>query len=123
ASQAGKLAMEMYDKNGDGRVDGNELEQAPALKASLRLLDTDGDGAVSANEIAARVQVWKAMKTSLTGLGCVIKLDDKPLVGATVTFEPEAFLGDEVKPAIGTTNSLGMVGPSIPKEMKTDPKL
>src|SRR5690349_10959169 len=50
ASQAGKLAMEQYDTNKDGKVAGDELEKAPSLKAALKNLDTDGDGAVSAEE-------------------------------------------------------------------------
>ena len=32
ASRAGSLAIETYDKNGDGMVSGDELEHAPALK-------------------------------------------------------------------------------------------
>ena len=35
ASSAGKLAIEQYDKNGDGLISGDELEGAPALKAAL----------------------------------------------------------------------------------------
>ena len=47
----------------------------------------------------------------------------QPLGGAQVTFEPESFLGDEIKPAIGTTNSVGDAAPSIRPEDRSDPKL
>jgi hypothetical protein len=123
ASQAGKLAMEMYDKNGDGKVDGNELENAPALKAALPRLDTNGDGAVSADEVAERVKVWKGMLTGMTSVACHVALNGQPLAGAKVTLEPEAFLGDEIKAAYGTTNQFGDTSLAIPKEQRPDPKL
>jgi hypothetical protein len=122
ASAAGKMAIEMYDKNGDGVISGDELDHAPALKAALGNLDTNGDKAVSAEEVTARVNAWKAMKTGMTSLHCHVTLDGEPLTFATVTFEPESFLGDEIKSAIGTTNPFGDVAPSIPKEQRSSPK-
>jgi hypothetical protein len=122
ASSAGKLAMEQYDKDGDGKVAGAELEAAPALKAAIKNLDTDGDGGVSAAEVSARVNAWKGMETSLVSVPCKVTLDGEPLVGATVTFEPESFLGDDVKHAIGTTTPYGMAAPSVPAEERADPK-
>jgi hypothetical protein len=113
--------MEQYDTNGDGKVAGEELEKAPSLKAALKRLDTDGDGGVSASEVAARVNVWRAMDTALTGAPGKVTLDGQPLAGATVTLEPEAFLGDEIKAAVGTTNYAGLVSPSIPKEQRPNP--
>ena len=43
--------MELYDKNGDGIVSGEELENAPALKAALKNLDTNGDGRLTVDEV------------------------------------------------------------------------
>jgi hypothetical protein len=123
ASQAGKLAMEQYDKNGDGVVSGAELDQAPALKAALKNLDTNGDGGVSAEEVTARVNAWKAMKTGMTSVACQVTLDDQPLPDAKVTLEPESFLGDEIKTAFATTSQFGAASPNIPKEQRPDPKL
>ncbi len=123
ASSAGKLAMEQYDTNQDGKVAGDELEKAPSLKAALKRLDTDGDGGVSADEVAARVNAWKEMKTAMTGVPCKVTLDGQPLAEATVTLEPESFLGDEIKTAAATTNTFGMAGPTIPKEQRPDPTL
>src|ERR1700755_12959 len=91
ASGAGKLAMEQYDTNGDGKVAGDELEKAPSLKAALPRLDSNGDGAVSADEVAARVNAWKDMQTGMTSFSCRVTLDGQPLPGAKVTLEPEAF--------------------------------
>jgi hypothetical protein len=114
--------MEMYDKDRDGKVAGAELDAAPALKAAIKNLDTDGDGGVSAAEVAARVNAWKAMKTGLASAPCKVTLDGEPLVGATVTYDPESFLGDDIKHAIGTTNLYGVTSPSVPAEERPDPK-
>jgi hypothetical protein len=122
ASRAGKLAMEEYDKNGDGKVSGDELDHAPGLKEALPRLDTNGDGAVSADEVTARVNAWKEMKTGLTFVQCRVTLDGEPLGGAKVTFEPEAFLGDEIKTAVGTTNIYGDAMPVIRPEDRPNPK-
>jgi hypothetical protein len=123
ASQAGKLAMEQYDKDGDGKVAGDELENAPSLKAALKNLDTDGDGAVSADEVTARVNAWKDMKTAMTSVSCRVTLNGQPLGGAKVTLEPEAFLGEAIKAASDTTDVLGSASPTIPKDQRPDPKL
>jgi hypothetical protein len=123
ASSAGKLAMEEYDTNHDGKVAGDELEKAPGLKAALPRLDTDKDGGVSADEVAARVNSWKAMESAMISVPCRVTLDGQPLVGATVTFEPEAFLGENIKTAFSTTNAQGNVSPIIPKEQRPDPTL
>jgi hypothetical protein len=123
ATGAGKLAMEMYDKNGDGKVAGDELENAPGLKAALPRLDTNGDGGVSAEEVTARVNAWKEMRTGMTYVQCRVTLNGQPLSGAEVTFEPEPFLGDEIKPAVGTTTMQGDATPVIRPEDRPDPKL
>ena len=41
--------------------------------------------------------------------------------GASVTFEPEPFLGDEIQRAVAKTDMFGTGGPSIPKELRPDP--
>ncbi len=123
ASGAGSRAMDQYDKNSDGVVSGEELNAAPALKAALPRLDTNNDGGVSDDEIAERVKAWKAMRTALASVRSVITLDGRPLPGAEVVFEPEPFLGEEVKKASGTTNQFGDVAPTIAPEDKPDPKL
>jgi hypothetical protein len=121
AASAGRLAIEQYDTNGDRRVAGDELEQAPALRAALPRLDTDSDAAVTADEIAGRVMAWKGMVSGLMSFSFSVTLDGSPLANATVTFEPEAFLGEEIKPAVGVTNEFGGGGATIPKELRPDP--
>jgi hypothetical protein len=123
ASSAGRGAMELYDTNGDGKVAGDELEKAPSLKAALPRLDTNNDGSVDADEVAERVNAWKKMNTGMTSVRCHITLDGQPLPGATMTLEPEPFLGDEIKTAFATSNPFGDVSPTIPPEDRPDPTL
>jgi hypothetical protein len=122
-SAAGSQAMEMYDTNGDGKIAADELDKAPSLKAALPRLDTDSDGGVSADEVAARVNAWKEMRTGLASVRCHVTLDGRPLAGAHVVFEPEAFLGDEIKTAYGDTNQFGDAAPTVPSEDRPDPTL
>jgi len=123
ASAAGSDAMELYDTNGDGKVAGDELAKAPALKAALARLDTNKDGSVDASEVTARINVWQEMRTARTSVRCHVKLDGQPLQNATVVFEPETFLGDEIKTATGVSNQFGDVYPSIAAEELSDPTL
>jgi hypothetical protein len=120
ADDAGSKAMEMYDTNGDGKVAGDELEKAPGLNAALKRLDTNGDKGVSADEVTERVKLWQAMKTGLVSFSFTATLDGRPLEGAVVTFEPEAFLGDAIKQAVATTDGFGSGGPTVPKELRVD---
>ncbi len=121
-ADSGRQAMEMYDTNGDGRVAGEELENAPSLKSALSRLDTDGDQAVSADEVAARVKVWQNSQLAVLPLTINVTLDGRPLAGATVTFEPEPFLGDYIAMATATTDEFGGSSPSVPKELRPDPE-
>lgn len=121
AEAAGAMAMEMYDTNADGKVAGDELEKAPGLKALLGTADTNKDGALTAEEVTARIYQWKEQKTGVTIFSFLVTLNGKPLEGAAVTFEPEPFLGNEVKIAIGDTAFGGNGGASIPKDQRPSP--
>ena len=107
AVAAGSAAMEHYDIDSDGKVSGNELKQAPSLRSAIKNLDLDNDGAVSAEEIAARIQSWKETQIALMPIVCYVTYRGKPLAGANVTFEPEKFLGEELKPCVGKTSRKG----------------
>ncbi|MCC7474131.1 MAG: hypothetical protein IT425_01940 [Pirellulales bacterium] len=123
ASRAGSLAIETYDKDGNGVISGTELDQAPALKAALPRLDTNGDKGVSADEVAERVNAWKAMQSGMTSVRMHFRFNGQPLAGATITLEPESFLGNEVKQATGATSQFGDASPSIAPEDRPAPNL
>ena len=109
-----KAAMERYDKNKDGKISGEELQNVPSFRLALRRLDSDGDGAVSADEIAARIEKWRETRIGLTPVQCTVFFRGRPLAGATVTFEPEEFQGDGIKACVGTTCQRGTAYLSIP---------
>ncbi len=121
ASGAASKAMELYDKDGDGKISGAELDNAPALKAAMATLDMNGDKAVTADEISARVKSWQASPAALTGVRASVTLDGQPLAGAEVTFEPDPCLGDDIKASKGTINMYGDVAPAIPPDQRPTP--
>lgn len=106
--------MAKYDRDGDGKVAGDELDAAPALKAALDNLDTNGDGAVDADEVTARVESWQESRIGRMSLTCRVTRRGQSLEGATITFEPESYLGEEIQAAVGETDAGGMAVPSIP---------
>ena len=58
--------------------------------------------------------MWKESKLSRVTQLVQITHNGQPLGGATVTCEPESFLGDQIQPATGITNFAGRCGLSIP---------
>jgi hypothetical protein len=107
ASDAAQKAVAQYDANSDGKLSGDELKACPALAVALKRIDSDGDGALSADEIAARIKSWANSGTVVTNGTVIVTLDGKPLEGATVTFEPESFLGPAFQECTGTTDLHG----------------
>lgn len=117
---AGSDAMKQYDSDGDGKIAGEELDKAPAIKAALKNLDTNGDGGVSADEIDARIAAWKESKLGRTGIMISITRNGAPLEGATVKLIPEKFLGENIQPAQGTSDEWGVVMPKIASQDDAD---
>ena len=95
------------DRNGDGKIDADELNKAQSLQSAIDGLDMDGDGAVSAKEVTARIEAWQETRVGLAQVRCEVIYKGRPLVGATVTFEPEEFLGGNVKACAGKTTKQG----------------
>jgi hypothetical protein len=77
---------------------------------------------VSEDEIEARINVWKGTRIGILPISLTVTLNGQPLEDATVTFEPEAFLGDDIQHAICETDEFGGGGPSVPKELRPDPQ-
>jgi hypothetical protein len=55
APNAAQKALELYDSDGDGFLEGAELDKVPGLKAALAQVDANHDGKISAQEIDARI--------------------------------------------------------------------
>jgi hypothetical protein len=107
AGDAGSQAIALYDKSGDGALDDAELSGCPALLKRKAVYDTDADGRVSASEIDERIAAWQSQGMGIRALNVLVRLDGRPLAGATVRFVPEEFLGSGPKPASGVTDSSG----------------
>ena len=112
-SAIGAAAVKEYDTNGDGAIAGPELDKVPGILKALEHYDTNGDKRVTADTIAARIRQWQESGVQLTTTFCIVMLDDKPLDGATVTYEPEKFMGSELSPATGKTSPTGTAVPQI----------
>ncbi|MCS7306272.1 MAG: hypothetical protein NZ602_14335 [Thermoguttaceae bacterium] len=118
AGSAGREAIRQYDTNADGLVKGEELDKAPSLKAALKKLDKNGDGGVDASEVTARIRQWQESKVGKMGVSCIVTFNKRPLAGAKVTFEPEKFLGANMKICVGTTDDHGAA--SLIEEASSD---
>jgi hypothetical protein len=119
---AAAAALAEYDRNGDGALSDEELVAAPALQTAKSRLDVDPqDGRITAAEIAERIESWQATRLAILPISCSVQLGGRPLRGATVTLEPESFLGDAVKPATGTTLRHGSAGLSVAKPFRPAP--
>ena len=105
AAAMAQAAISQYDKNGNGVIDGTELDAVPALKFSLAVIDTDK--AVSADELKARFEAYKASGVGAVGVSCTVKMNGQPLTKAVVTFVPEECMKDSVKGGTGTTRDDG----------------
>ena len=103
ASAAANTAMEMFDKDSNGQLEGDELDASPGIKSALKAVDTNSDNSVSKDELSARIQTWIDSKAGTLPASCYVTLRGRPVDGAMVTLEPEPFLADWVKPATGTT--------------------
>ena len=114
-------AIAMFDKNGDGKLSGGELDRCPGLKAALARLDPAKTGAVTADMIAARIAAWRASKIGRMQMQCYVLHRGRPLPGAEVRFVPEKFLGTEIKTATGVTNVGGLAMISAPQTQPGDP--
>ena len=109
ADAAAQQAISMYDTNGDGVISGKELDKCPGIKDALEHYDIKHDGKITAAAIAARIREWQESKLGTTVPKVRVLLDGQLLEGATVTFEPEPFLGPHVATASGQTAQNGAV--------------
>jgi hypothetical protein len=113
---AADMALELYDRNGDAKLDKAELAACPGIRDMLSLYDQDGGGSVDRNEIVERLTGLLKSRIGLTQLRARVTYRGKPLSGAKVVFEPEPYLGEEVEAAEGTTDAHGSAQMSIAPE-------
>jgi hypothetical protein len=99
--------MEMYDTDDDGSLSDTELAACPGILRHKQLYDKDGNGTISQQEIEEQISQLLASKVGVTSLRVQVRMNGRPLPGAQVKIIPEKYLGEDVKPAMGTTNDRG----------------
>jgi hypothetical protein len=118
AAAASQAAISKYDRDGDGILSAEELRQSPAIAASR--CDTNGDKKITADEIVSRIDKWQTDRVGLITFHSQVTLNGKPLSDAVVKLIPEDFIADQIQPAQGTTNEVGLadvgMDPSLLRE-------
>jgi hypothetical protein len=113
---AGRQAIELYDKTHDGVLSDEELAAVPGIAKYKDLYDQDDDGAVSQDEIATRLNLWSEQGLGFRPLNVVVVVDGRPLSNASLEFVPEPYLGPNVKRATGITDDGGMANLAVAVE-------
>jgi hypothetical protein len=103
-----KAILAAFDKDNSGSLEPGEVNPAcPALHQAFAAIDGSRDRKLSAEELRKRVEAYAAVDSGTVSVGCIVTLDGAALEGATVTFVPEACMGEAVKPAVAKTNVVG----------------
>jgi hypothetical protein len=121
-SSATTQAMELYDADHDGKLNENELAKCQGVQKTLAGYDANHDKSIDAEEFQSHLTNLLSGKVGASQLSCTIIYAGQPLAGATVVFEPEPYLGDEIQPADGVTSNAGIAEIGMPPE-KTPPAL
>lgn len=106
---AASKAILLFDKNLNGKIEGDEFAACPGVKSALKLADTDKNGELSEAELTARLQDYVATNRGLFPVNCLVRIDGQPAAGAEVVLVPEPFLQATIKPAKGVSNEGGYV--------------
>jgi hypothetical protein len=101
-------AMAEFDKNHDGKLDASELENCPALKHMLVNLETDKTY-LTEEDIADRLRQFDKSKVGLMGTTCIVTRGGVGIPDVKVTYTPEFFMGNAIKPASGISDAAGNV--------------
>jgi hypothetical protein len=104
----GQRAMELYDTDKNGAIDATELKQSPALASALARIDENKDGELTSEEIAGRITKYQS-QSDLVPLSLKLMRNQAPVSGATVVFEPEAFMGENLPTFTGVSDAAGDV--------------
>jgi hypothetical protein len=113
---AADKAIELYDSNNDNALTEAELAGCPAIRSMVSLYDKDGNKSVDRAEIAQRLGELFKNRVGLTQLRSRVTYRGRPLSNATIVFEPEPYLGDDVQTAQGMTDSNGSAQMAIAEE-------
>ena len=106
--------MARADADGDGIIEKPELAGCHALVAAMEVIDRDRDGGIATAELRQWLDDVKASRVAIMALAGEIRHLRRPLADVTIRLVPEPFMGTEVLPAEGQTDSEGRFSASIP---------
>ena len=78
-----RRAMAQFDMNGNGAIEGAELDKCPGLRAAMNRLDRNGTGKITAEMITVRVAAWEKSRLGRMSLECRVTHNGQPLEGAS----------------------------------------
>ena len=113
---AASEAISLYDSDKDGSLNAAELAKCPGMLSEIKSYDTDANGLVSREEIAARIKDLRRHGVGLTRLNCDVTVNGKGIQDAIIEFEPEPYLGNEIKASQGVTDDRGVAQMAIPAD-------
>lgn len=114
-------AISEYDTNSDGAIDKKEAKLSALDPAAG--WDGDGNGKISEAEISDRLTRYEQISPGIQSMTCRVFYRGRPMEGAKVVFEPEAFLGDLVEEGTGITDIEGVAEMVAEDIVKEDPTL
>ncbi|MCA9235769.1 MAG: hypothetical protein KDA44_09875 [Planctomycetales bacterium] len=104
-------AFQQLDSDSSGGLDLKELRSAPGMLFGLDRVDANKDRTISRDELAQRLAFWNESTQRVFNLEVALTYRGRPVSQADVTFEPEPFLAEWLKPVTGRTDDLGRVTP------------
>jgi hypothetical protein len=110
AATAAKAALEEFDTNKDGKISGDELVKCPAL----RPLASRHNGEVTPEALEEQIKDWQTRKRGRFTWNCEVYHNGAPMAGATVTLEPEKFMGKDARSGTAKTDEQGLAIPTEP---------
>ncbi|MEQ8616217.1 MAG: EF-hand domain-containing protein [Lacipirellulaceae bacterium] len=119
-ADAAQQAVELYDKDDNQSLSKEELASCPGLLMSLKAYDLDSDESISEEEIKSRLKKLVEKAAALSRVTVTLKLNKKPLPGATIRFVPEPYLGEAIKSATGKTLKRGVASMAVADEELPD---
>lgn len=103
---AAKLAIQLYDANHDGTLDGSELESCPALMNALWRIDEDGDRMLGPEEISNRIRMYQDYPPYVPAEVFLVS-NGRPVPNLTVELQYEPFLSEATPKYSAATDQKG----------------
>jgi hypothetical protein len=105
-TESARQAFMDYDKNGNGILEGPELELCPALHKFAKMQKKE---TLSLQDLEDHLAGYQKAHVGLMSVSCRVLRNGEPLAGANVVFTPEKFMGGSVKAGSGESDANGRV--------------